>query len=180
MGDRVIDLEEEFLDLMKREEIFAFFDFSLSLPADSTVSGLCKISRPKPADSGSHYFSMVFMLDAADDRACRAINEYFKAIDWEELGRAVPGILSFAPMPCLSQRAGVYITEVDVYLTAGGLTKNFLERFHSALAEGMRIRAENPIYWDDLPQELKPVMESKTTSTTPLRSFLDRIRKISR
>lgn len=180
MGGRVIDLDEEFLDLLKREEIFAFFDFCLGLPADRTVSGLCKISRPKPADSGSHYFSMVFMLDAVDDTVCRAISEYFKVIDWEDLARSVPGIVSFAAMPYLSQHAGIYIKEVDVYLTAGNLTRPFLEGFHSSLARGMKIRAENPIYWDDIPQEPKPVTSSETLSPTPFRSFLDRLRKKSR
>lgn len=180
MGDRVIDLDEEFFELLKKEEIFAFFDFNLSLPADRTVSGLCKISRPKSADSGSHYFAMVFMLDAVDDTVCHAISGYFKAIDWEDLRRSVPGIVSFVAMPYLSQSAGIYIKEVDVYLASGNLTRHFLEGFHSSLAGVMKISAENPIYWDDIPQDPKPVANSETPSTTSVTSYLDRLRKMSR
>ncbi len=180
MGDRIIDLDEEFFDLLKKEEIFAFFGFSLSLPEDRTVSGLCKISRPKSADPKLHYFAMVFMLDAVDETVCRAMNEHFKTIDWEALRGSVPGIVDFVAMPLLSQRAGIYIKEVDVYLTAGNLTKPFLEGFHSSLARVMKLGAEDPIYWDDIPQDPKPVKDSETPSTTPVKSYLDRLRKMSR
>ena len=176
MMDRVIDLDEEYFDLLKKEEIFAFFDFSLRLPGDRNVSGLCKVSRPKSEGAGSHYFAMVFILDAADDAVCQALNEYFKAIDWEDLRGSVPGIVSFVAMPHLSQRAGVYIKEVDVYLTAGNLTRHFLEGFYSSLTGVMKISGENPIYLDDMPQDPKPITSSKPPSA-PATSYLDRLRK---
>lgn len=176
MRDRVIDLDEEFFALLKKEEIFAFFDFSLSLPGDQTASGLCKISRPKSADSKSHYISLLFMLDAADDPTCQSINEYINGIDWEKLNKSVAGVASVVPMPYLSQRAGIYIREVDIFLAGDKVERLFVERLLSSLARVAGLKAETLIFWDDIPRTEEPAARSESPAPKHASSCIDRLK----
>ena len=157
MRERIIDLDEEFLNLFKKEEMFAFFDFSLGLPEDRTIPGLCKISRPKSAGANSYYISMLLMIDVDDDTMCRLVDEYMNKINWKDLNVSMPEIVSVLPMPRLSTRAGIYFREVYIYLTADKLTKSFFAQFHPLFAGVTGFRAATPIFWDDMPQDAKPV-----------------------
>jgi len=180
MQDMVIDLDEEFLALLKEEEIFAFFDFSLSLPGGQTASGLCKISRPKSADSKSQYISLLFMLDAADDTKCQAINERLNGIDWDELRKSVAEVLSVVPMPYLSQRAGIYIREVDIYIPGHNPQRLFFENLLSSLATVVDLKAEAPTFWDDIPQAGGSAAKSESPIPKHASSYLDRLKSLFR
>ncbi|MHC1729581.1 MAG: hypothetical protein AB9866_26855 [Syntrophobacteraceae bacterium] len=155
MGGRMIDLDEELLSLLENDEMFAFFDFSLTLPEERTVSGLCKISRPKSADFQSYYISLLFMIDAAESRVCHVIDEHINQINWEDLRDSMPEIISILSMPYLSERSGIYFREIDIYLAVDKLTRPFIARFHPLLAGAMGLKAETPTYWDDMPQDGK-------------------------
>ena len=180
MEDRVIDLDEEFLTLARKEEMFAFFDFSLSLPGAQTASGLCKISRPKSADSKSHYISLLFMLDAADDPKCQSINEYVNRIDWEELNKSIAEVASVVPMPYLSKRAGLYIREVVIYLTGDNLERRFFAKLHSSLARVGGLKAETLIFWDDIPQAEEHLTGSEPSTPKHASSNLERLKNFFR
>ncbi|MDR3555295.1 MAG: hypothetical protein P4L55_11115 [Syntrophobacteraceae bacterium] len=172
----VIDLDEEFFGLLKEEEIFAFFYISLNLPGDQTAMGLCKISRPKSHDSLSHYISLLFMLDAADAPKCQSIDAHISGINWTEFGQSLVEVVSVVPMPYLSQRAGLYIREVDIYLAGGDLDRSLLEKLVSSLARIAEFKAEEPVFWDDVPEpeELRTGAESSTPKTTA--SFMDKLK----
>lgn len=148
----IIDLDEELLNLLKKEEMFAFFDFNLNLPEGGTASGLCKVSRPKSADSGTYYISLLFLIDADEPAMSRAIDERINKIKWEDLSRSVHEIKSILPMPYLSVRAGIYAREIDIYLTVNELTRAFVTGFHPLLAQSMGLNAEAPVFWDDMPR----------------------------
>jgi hypothetical protein len=177
MSGRVIDLDEEFSTLLKKEKIFAFFDFSLSLPGDQTASGLCKISRPKSADSKSHYISLLFMVDAADDPKSRSINEHMNGIDWGELNKSVVEVTSVLPMPSLSQRAGIYIREVDIYLGGDNFERLFFEKLIVSLARVAGLNAETPVFWDDFPRAEEPATGSEPSEPEHALSYRERLRK---
>lgn len=152
---KIIDLDEELLNLLKKEEMFAFFDFSLNLPEAGTASGLCKVSRPRSADSGSYYISLLFLIDADEQRMPRAIDERINKINWKDLSHSVPEIKSILPMPYLSVRAGIYAREIDIYLSVNELTRAFVTGFQPLLARAMGLNAEAPVFWDDMPRDEK-------------------------
>jgi hypothetical protein len=174
--DGVIDLDEEFFSLLKKEAIFAFFYFSLNLPGDQTAMGLCKISRPKSHDSVSHYISLLFMLDATDAPQCQSIDAHISGIDWAEFTKSLVEVVSVVPMPYLSQRWGLYMREVDIYLAGGDLDRFLLEKLVSSLARVAELKAEEPVFWDDVPEpeELPTGAASSTPKTTS--SFMDKLK----
>jgi len=149
----MIDLYDELLSLIEKEEMFAFFDFSLSLPEGRTVSGLCEISKPKSADSKTHYIALMFLIDAVEEILCHVVDEHINKIDWDDLRDSVPKITSILPMPYLSEHSGIYAREVDIYLFDDNLTRPFIERFQPLLAEVMGFKAETPVFWDDPPRD---------------------------
>lgn len=179
MGKRIIDLDEEFLDLFNKEEVYAFFDFSLSLSEERATTGLCKISKPRSAGSKSYYISLLFMIDVSDDAECKDVDEYMEKIDWMALKAAVPGIATILPMPHLSPRSGIYFKIVDVYLTGNQLTRSFLDGFHPLFAKVAGFRAETPVYWDDMPQDIKPPAGKKGhPAPKSVAGYIDRLKAL--
>lgn len=176
MVERIIDLDEEFLSLFKKEEMFAFFDFGLDLPGDRTASGLCKISRPKAADSDSYYISLLFMIDAAEDAVCQAIHEHIDRINWRELEASVPEIVTVLSLPHTSPRSGIYFREIDIYLSGDKLTKSFFAQFHPRLAEVAAFQAASPIFWDDMPRDAKPVGKSAPPEAKGVAWYIERVK----
>ncbi|MEN6439241.1 MAG: hypothetical protein ABFD97_11755 [Syntrophobacter sp.] len=153
MGERIIDLDKEFLDSFKKEEMFAFFDITLRLPEERTASGLCKVSKPKSSDSHSYYISLLFLIDDADGTLCQALDGHINRINWDDLNTCVPEIVSVLPMPYLSKRSGIYIREIAIYLTTDKLTRPFVAQLGPLLARTAGIKAEKPTFWDDMPRD---------------------------
>jgi len=74
-ADDTLDLKQQIVDLFNLEEMFAFFDFVLKMGSERTVTGLCKISRPK-AKKRARYYSMLFIIDTANDEIRWEIGKY--------------------------------------------------------------------------------------------------------
>lgn len=160
-----IDLYKEFIDVFSKEEMLAFFDIRVETGAGEPLSGLCKISRPKPGKAQSLYFSFLFMIETPDEKTWKEAQERFGKIDWDRLRDRFPEFRSQLSIPfTLREFTGNYFQEIDIYLDENAeITRSFIvgtlcrSVFHVA-----GITAGEPVFREDLP-------DSRDDMTKPLR-----------
>lgn len=149
-----IDLYREFIDVFRREEMLAFFDFQAETEHHGTLSGLCRISRPKPGRSDSLYLSLLFIIETPDKQVWREACERFDAIDWDRIGDRLPEFESVLSMPfSLREFTGSHFQEIDIYLRNDAvISRPFITgTLCPAVCHAARITAGAPLFREDLP-----------------------------
>jgi hypothetical protein len=115
MSEQRKDIVQEFVDLYKREEMLAFFDFTLR-HGSSLVSGLCRISRPKSGSSGMSYVSLTFMADAEDPGARTALRQAMMRLESEQLKEPLPTVSEVLIVPIMEAGSATCVAQVDLLL----------------------------------------------------------------
>lgn len=173
-----LDIERELLDLAKKEEVLAFFDFVLPLQVDGgarEVEGLCKISRPRERSSRATYFSLFFVVDSQDAAIQHGLERAMRDADWNELGEKTDGVDCVLPVPHRGGTAGLFLKEVDVYLdgTRAPDTAFVREAIVPAVAATLKLRAGELTVWDVQPAP------STTPGASKSESLLGRLRRLA-
>jgi len=149
-----IDLYREFIEVFRREEMLALFDFKAADGDGGALSGLCKVSRPKAGKSDSRYISLLFIIEAPDEKALREARARFDAIDWELLGDRLPEFESVLSIPfTLREFTGSHFREIDIYLKDRcAISRRFIvDALCPTVCSVAGIRGGEPVFREDLP-----------------------------
>lgn len=114
--DQPIDIMQEFVDQYAREEMLAFFEFTVPRPAPPAIAGLCKISRAKSGGSRLKYLSLSFMVDTPDDDARRRVDEALGRMEEGGLHARLSQVVDVVPMPSLNAGAENHLRQADLLL----------------------------------------------------------------
>lgn len=181
-GDYVIDARQQFIDLFNSEEMLAFFDFQVKLASGGLAQGLCKVSKPKGGGNivkHGQYFSLLFLIDTPDDTTWRGVTEYVKKINWDYLGKQLPGIQTVLSIPHLHPEAGFFFKETDVYVTSTfELSKTFvMGKLYPAIQQTTGFKTGELTFWEDLPQDRKDTASRPLARRVGAGSFVERLRE---
>jgi len=149
-----IDLHQEFIELFRKEEMLAFFDFRSETGKGAPFSGLCKVSKPIAGKSDSMYLSLLFIIETPEEQLWRDVAGWFDAIVWDGLNQRLPEFESVLSIPyALESFTGNYFQEVDIYLKSGTvLSRSYvLGTLYPAVRAVAGIEADEPVFWEDLP-----------------------------
>jgi hypothetical protein len=155
--DPVIDAHKQFVDLFKKEEMLAFFDFLLPLAENRTAAGLCKISRPKGDLQQGRYLALLFLIDAPDEALREEVTAYAKRIPWNHLAELAPGIETVLSIPDLHSGSGFYYKETDLYVSGKvELSKAYVvSKLFPAILRVTGFSARELVFWEDVPAEAR-------------------------
>ena len=168
----VTDIRQELVDQFAKESFLCFFTFQIALPDKASVSGLCKVARPKRGTSALNYLSVLFVIDVPDNEHRGQIESIVKRLEEGRFRQALPELKSIISIPAMEFDAGIYLKQLDLILHAQDVPdEHFIaDRVYPAILEAGRFDADEMIWWDDL-AELK--------ATSPGGVILQKTRDVS-
>ena len=113
-----IDIFQEFVAQYAREEMLAFFEFTLDRGDKEPLSGLGRISQPKQGSSNLRYLSLTFVFDTPDEAAKTAIEHVLAHLTETSLQAALPQAAGLVPTPSMHTGPEHYIRQIDILLGA--------------------------------------------------------------
>jgi hypothetical protein len=176
-----IDLYREFIDVFHKEEMLAFFDFNVESDAGETLSGLCKISRPKPGRSDSRYLSLLFIIETPDEKVWKEAEARFGQIDWDGLRHRFPEFESALSIPfTLREFTGTYFQEIDIYLKKTAVISRpfIVGTLCPSVFSVAGITAGEPVFREDLPDAEKDLKETLMANKESGSSLVSRLRDV--
>jgi hypothetical protein len=174
-----IDLYREFIDVFRKEEMLAFFDFQAESGGIGPLTGLCKISRPKAGKADSRYLSLLFIIETPDEEAWKAAEARFGRIAWDGLRDRFPEFESALSIPfTLQEFSGNYFQEIDIYLkdTARVSRSFILGTLCPSVFSVAGLTAGEPVFREDLPDVEKGLTEAIIADKESGGSLLSRLR----
>lgn len=149
-----VDLYREFIEVFRREEMLALFDFQAETGNGGHLTGLCKISRPKGGRSDSRYVSLLFIIETPDEQALKEARTRFDAVNWELLADRLPEFESVLSIPfALREFTGSHFREIDIYLKErGAVSRRFIANaLCPAVCSVAGLRGGEPVFREELP-----------------------------
>lgn len=145
-----VDIFQEFVAQYAREEMLAFFEFTMDLEASGSVSGLCRISQPKQGSSRLKYLSLTFVLDTPDEAARVVIQHALAHLTEPTLQAALPQAAGLVPTPSMHTGPAHYIKQIDILLGAGTIPDNrfIAESLLPALQQILPLTIGEVSWWD--------------------------------
>jgi hypothetical protein len=177
----LVDLNQELADLFKKEEMLAFFDFRLVVSEGETLSGLCKISRPKAGEGASTYLSLLSVTDVPEGSTWALVDGAMAAVGWEQIKRHLACVESVMSMPIRKPIKGVYLRETYVYLSAapGAPLESYLEnRLYPAIVKATGFEAGDLVIWSDMAETARDTAGRSSTEKRPPPAFMQRLKGI--
>jgi hypothetical protein len=174
-----IDLYREFIDVFRKEEMLAFFDFQAESGGTGPLTGLCKISRPKAGKADSRYLSLLFIIETPDEKARKEAEARFGEIEWDGLRDRFPEFESALSIPfTLQEFSGNYFQEIDIYLKdAAMVSRSFiLGTLCPSVFTVAGLAAGEPVFREDLPDAEKDLTESLIANRESGDSLISRLR----
>jgi hypothetical protein len=174
--DEPIDIMQEVIDLYGREEMLAFFDFSIERAGQAPLSGLCRISKPK--DEGRmRYLSLVFVVDTPDLPSQRFVPVLLGKLESGALRAHVAELAEAVIMPASPSRPENHVQQIDLLLDADVEPD---ERFLSgkllpAIRSLTGLRTGELVWWNETSASAAGAAPQK-----PPGSLLDGLRRILR
>jgi hypothetical protein len=172
-----IDLHREFINVFNREEMLAFFDFQADTGKGATVSGLCKVSKPKEGKSDMCYFSLLFIIETPDENIWQDVDTWFSSIQWDGLKHRLPEFESVLSIPFTTDEfTGNFFQEIDVYVREDTEpSRSFiLDGLCPAVRSVSRITSGEPVFWKDLPTP--PNLAASAEGGDPNASLVGKLR----
>jgi len=169
---------QEFVDLYGKEEMLAFFDFSVERPGKSPVSGLCRISRPKSSGGKMQYLSLTFVADTPDEETHSAISAVLDRIDADSLRRYVPEVSEVMALPSISGPSQNYVVQTDILLETAPDRQFIALRLLPAIRRLMQVKPTEIVWWAEpepsgTPSPRPPVTaEPESSLVGSIRSYL--------
>jgi hypothetical protein len=155
------DIVQEFVDLYKREEMLAFFDFTLEREGRDPISGLCRISQPKRGKSKMRYLSLTFLADTPDADARAAVQAVLASLEGSGLKASLPEVFEVVLVPVMSAGGENYVGQIDLLLDRDLDTdRRFLSvRLLPAIRQCTGAKAGEMVWWDSAESRPTPPAE---------------------
>jgi hypothetical protein len=145
-----VDIYQEFVAQYAREEMLAFFEFTLEPEGWGPVPGLCRISQPKQGSSSLRYLSLTFVVDTPDEKAKAAIERVLAHLSETTLQAALPQIAGLVATPSMHTGPEHYIKQIDILLDARTIPdKRFIsEQLIPALQQIFPLQISEVSWWE--------------------------------
>jgi hypothetical protein len=166
-GDR-IDVTKQLQDVLKREEMLAFFDFRFDSETGKTISGLCKISRPRAGKARSKYVSLSFIMDTPNGEARGEARSKIERVRWENLKGQLVGLEDLLVLPSTDLGSGDFVvSELDLYVDGGvELERKYVfDELHPAIVKTVGITSGTPVYFLDALPDAEPLPGESAVQT---------------
>ncbi|HEY3278648.1 MAG TPA: hypothetical protein VGJ94_18675 [Syntrophorhabdaceae bacterium] len=150
-AEGVIDLDQELQGLFNKEEMRAFFDVTVSLGNGRTASGICKVSEQKTHESGSTYFSLLFLIDVPEGITWTVIDAIMSAVKWNEFQKYLIDTESVVSMSIPGNIKDLYIRETYVYVRPPRIPDDDYIRIllYPAVGRVTGFETGEPVLWDN-------------------------------
>ncbi|HKA54388.1 MAG TPA: hypothetical protein VKJ47_12070 [Candidatus Binatia bacterium] len=181
-----IDILQEFVAQYAREEMLAFFEFTLERVGQEPLPGLGRISQPKHGSSSLRYLSLAFVFDTPNEAAKTAIEQVFAHLSETSLRAALPQAVGLVPTPPLHTGPEHYIRQIDILLGAHTVPdKRFIsESLAPALHKILPLQFSEVSWWEVRPQappdaghDPQAKEEHGTSLVAGLKNFFHRLSK---
>ena len=145
-----VDIFQEFVAQYAREEMLAFFEFTMDLEASGSAPGLCRISQPKQGSSRLRYLSLTFVVDTPNEAARVVIQHALAHLTEATLQAALPQAAGVVPTPSMHTGPEHYIKQIDILLGTGAIPdKRFIaESLLPALQQIFPLKISEVSWWD--------------------------------
>jgi hypothetical protein len=175
-----IDIMQEFVDLYGKEEMLAFFDFSIERPGKEAIAGLCRISKPKRSGPKMQYLSLTFVADAPDEPARSTIAAALERIDADSLRHAGAEVSEVVCMPGMGDPAQTYVAQADILLDTAPDEQFIALRLLPAIRRLMQVQPTEVVWWAEpatsgkaSPRPAMPA-ESEPSLVSNIKSYLSK------
>jgi len=177
-----IDIFQEFVAQSAREDMLAFFEFTLDLEGRGTAAGLCRLSQPKEGSSSLRYLSLTFVIDTPDEAAKGAIEHVLSRLEESRLRAALPQTTGVVPTPSIYTGPEHYIRQIDVLLGAGTTPdKRFIgERLLPALQSILSLTIGEVSWWDVRSEDAAGLRSGRHSQEESSFSLIDRLKNFFR
>lgn len=175
---KIIDLDKEFSDLFRHEQLLGYFDFQCLLPGRNPLPGICKMSRLREGESESRYFSLLFILDTPGKRDWEDADKKISAIEWEPLQGSLTGSTKVVSIPYASFSRNYYLKEIYIYISPNAdYQRPYANRvLFPALRNLTGFELSPPVFMEDVPPR-KPAAAPAPATESPA-PLLERIKRL--
>lgn len=177
-----VDIFREFVDQYAREDMLAFFEFTLNLVDKGPVSGLCRISQPKAGSSNLQYLSLTFVVDTPDEATKLPIQHALARLAETRVRALLPQVTGVVPTPPMYTGPEHYIRQIDVLLGAAVIPdQRFIaERLVPALREIIQIDPGAISWWDIRAEDLRDLHSRQLAEEEHSSSLVESLKRFFR
>jgi hypothetical protein len=167
-ADQPIDLMQDLANLYAREEMLAFFDFTVECRNGAPVCGLCRIARPKQASSGAHYISLTFVVDTPDEAARAAAQTAIDRIAPQPLRAVLPEVREVIAVPSINSTPDSYVAQADLLMHSDPTRPFITGQLVPAVAKLARMTVTDLTWWSSSPAAPRKDAPATAKSRPPL------------
>jgi hypothetical protein len=144
-----IDLAKESVELSSREETLAVFEFTVDRIGAASVSGLCRIAKPKSVSSSLRYLSLAFMVDAPDASASEHLDQVLTHLESKLPEATAPSIIEVMSIPSIDASPGGFLRQSELLLAeSADEDQHFVTRELVPAIGQSPIRVGELMWWD--------------------------------
>lgn len=175
---KIIDLDKEFSDLFRHEELLGYFEFQCLPVGRHPLPGICKMSRLREGEAESRYFSLLFILDTPGEGDWKAADEWVSTIEWEMLQGSLTGATKVVSIPYTSFSRNYYLKEIYIYVSPNAeYRRPYATRvLFPALKSLTGFELSPPVFMEDVPPP-KPAA-APVPAAEPSAPLLERIKRL--
>jgi hypothetical protein len=173
--NKSVDIMQEFVGLFEKEDMVSFFDFQHTVQEKESVSGFCKITKPKKGTTELNYLSLVFIIDSPDAETRSSISDAMKKFNEDSLKKYLPAIKTVISMPAMDAAPETYLKQVDIiFETRFTADKRFIfEELYPAIRDVTHFNVEEMSWWDDV-SDSQATTEKRDARNHKMEKFLMR------
>ena len=151
MGTGVIeDIETQLLDLLKHEEMLAYWEFSTALPT-GTLEGFCRVSKSTPESSCDQYCSIIIIIDTPEPGQLVCAEKLMSELNWDKLRELLPAIGAVLTVPSINPPDGANLVAKKNLITSEGfeISKHFvLQSLYPAFVQMSHFSCGDLLFWE--------------------------------
>jgi hypothetical protein len=159
-SERLIDIKQLTLDVLKTEEMLAYTMFTAVAEGVASLEGFCKISKPRNVGTFK-YFSVFYIIDTPDEKSRSAAAALTSKIDWKQLKYMLPEVESEMGIPHQSTTEYVFL-EREIFMNNPECLSNeyILHTLYPALARLTGFCGNDLLFWDtDTKPKVSPSLD---------------------
>lgn len=138
-------------DFFGNEEFIAFFDMRLHDSGGKSLSGLCKVARPKGNPPKVNYLSLTFIFDTPAPAFHSLAEKCIAKLTGPAFAKYIPEVKTVTSVPCTERKAETYIHQMDILL-AGSQAPDMVSTLRHivfTIRQTGGFQTEPPQLWDE-------------------------------
>ena len=163
---KTFNLTDEYSSLFTKEEMLAFCQIEIDNPAQPPITGLCKISKPRPGSSSLNYLAVLFLFDTPTREVWQRVNQLMQPMEGRALKACLKDLDYTVASPTINAGPQVFIKQLDCVFKGGFIPGQdyVLNELHPALSSVLGLPLGELVWWEAAipakPEE-KPASQEK-------------------